>query len=150
MERRLPGPIVNERDLKLYEDYLKDCDCRGNCGSEGMPETPDNGGCGYEVWVENESPMQVSRAMGTPAAQNLSDGNFMPGYLRNHIGKLIRVESLIGGNLERRTGTLMQVGADFIVIKLCETCASMVCDAGSIKYITIIHDNDLRGKTRLF
>lgn len=149
MERRLPGPIVNEGDLKLYEDYLNNCDCRGSCPGESLPEAPESGGCGYEVWVENDSRMPLSQPA-MQMAQNSCDGNFMPGYLRNHIGKLVRVESLIGGSLERRTGTLMQVGADFIVIKLCETCASMMCEAGSIKYITIIHDNDLRGKTRLF
>ena len=145
MERRLPGPIVNEKDLKLYEDYLNDC----GSGQIGR-DTADTDGCGYEVWVENNSQMPVTQPAAALLPQNLSDGSFMPGYLRNHIGKLIRVESLIGGSLERRTGTLMQVGADFIVIKLCETCASLVCEAGSIKYITIIHDNDLRGKTGLF
>ncbi len=146
MERRLPSPIVNEEDLKLYEDYLND---RG-CNRQNSQDTADTGGCGYEVWVENDSQIPVSASAGTMLPRNLSDGNFMPGYLKNHIGKLIRVESLIGGSLERRTGTLMQVGADFIVIKLCETCASLVCEAGSIKYITIVHDNDLRGKTGLF
>lgn len=73
----------------------------------------------------------------------LSDTVYLPAYLKTMTGKLVRVESLIGGCLESRVGILLRVGADYIVLKLYRGCSTMICEASSIKYITVIHDNDL-------
>ena len=93
--------------------------------------------------VENGSPS------GENALQRLSDKAFMPAYLKAMIGKLVRVESLIGNCLESRVGILMSVGADYLVLKLYRGCSTMICEASSVKYITVIHDNDLN-KSGLF
>ena len=124
MEHNFPCPITGEKDLKYYEDYLKKCDN----GSEGP------------IRVENGSKRPNIR---------LSDVAYLPGLLNTMIGKLVRVESLIGGCLESRVGILMNVGADYVVLKLYRGCSTMICEASSIKYITVVHDNDLN-KSGLF
>ena len=68
---------------------------------------------------------------------------FSGGYLRQNIGKLLKVESLIGNTLDTRIGTLLDVGADFIAIKLRKSCCSLIIPTATIKYITVIHDNDI-------
>lgn len=74
--------------------------------------------------------------------ETLTNPIFLPAYLKNHIGKLVKVEALIGDCLQSRIGTLMQIGADFVTIKLSQGCSSMVIEGKCIKFITIIHDND--------
>lgn len=118
MEHNFPCPITGDKDLKYYEDYLKLGDSR------------------------NERKMTVEN----PSKNNntcMTDTSYMPAFLNTMVGKLVRVESLIGGRLESRVGILLRAGADYIVLKLYRGCSTMICEASSIKYITVIHDNDL-------
>ncbi len=124
MEHNFPCPITGEKDLKYYEDYLK----KSENGTESR------------VTVERASKCNDIR---------LNDTAYMPAFLNTMVGKLVRVESLIGGCLESRIGILLNVGADYIVLKLYRGCSTMICEASSIKYITVIHDNDLN-KSGLF
>ena len=51
------------------------------------------------------------------APETLRNPTYTPGYLREHIGKLVRVEFLIGTNgLTYRTGVLVEVGASYIAV----------------------------------
>ena len=115
MVNDFPIPIVSEKDLTVYEDYLK-----------------------------NDNNKQLSLAIKNKShiPETLTNPVFLPAFLKNHIGKLVKIESLIGDCLQARVGTLLQVGADFVVIKLNQNCSSMVIEGRSIKFITIIHDND--------
>lgn len=130
MEHNFPCPIRNDKDLNFYEDYLKSCDT-------------EQGDKSCQMTVEN-SPLH-----GVNTCTRLSDEAFLPAYLKTMTGKLVRVESLIGSCLESRMGILLEVGADYIVLKLYRGCSTMICDASSIKYITVIHDNDMN-KSGLF
>lgn len=136
MERNFPSPIVNENDLKFYDEYIKRCD---NSVQEG-----NTAGTELDVWIENRPAPRQTRG-----TNENSNSEYLNLYLNGLIGKLIRVESLIGGCLERRIGTLMKVGADFLVIKLYQSCSTMIIEANTVKYITVIHDNDLN-KAGLF
>ncbi len=131
MEHNFPSPITGEKDLNYYENYLKK-----SGGARTVPAAGNESG-GYKMTVENGN-----RGSGRTLPPALCDTSYLPGYLCTMIGKLVRVESLIGRCLESRVGTLMQVGADFIVIKLYQSCSTMICEASSVKYITVIHDND--------
>lgn len=148
MEHSFPCSIREEEDLKQYEAYLN-AD-KGKKPEQGLcmrgmsvcrPEARRE--CGYEMRIEDGG-MTPRRAPELP--QLLSSNAFFPGYLRGHIGKLVKVESLLGDRLECRVGTLLHVGADHIVLKLFQSCCTMVCDICSIQYVTVIHDND-RSKT---
>ena len=59
-------------------------------------------------------------------------------FLRENIGKLMRVEFLIGtNNLVDRTGILLDVGASYILLRALESDVITYCDIYSIKFITI-------------
>jgi len=71
--------------------------------------------------------------------QSVQNPYFLAGFLRRHIGRMMRVEFLIGTTapLVDRIGTLIDVGASYIVLKLVGTDDMVVCDLYSIKFVTI-------------
>ena len=63
---------------------------------------------------------------------------YTPAFLREQIGKLMRVEFLIGtNNLVDRIGILQDVGASYIILRSFENDSLIYCDIYSIKFITI-------------
>jgi len=61
---------------------------------------------------------------------------YMNGFMRTQIGRKVRVEFLIGTNtLTDRTGTLLAVGANYILINEVETDDILLCDFYSIKFV---------------
>ncbi len=75
------------------------------------------------------------------APELLKNSLFLQGHLRTWIGKTVRAEFLIGTNIiEDRTGTLTEVGANYIVIKELETRNHVLCDIHSIKFITAVEE----------
>lgn len=78
------------------------------------------------------------------APETLRNPTYTPGYLREHIGKLVRVEFLIGTNgLTDRTGILVEVGASYIVLRSVQDGNLLYCDIYSIKFVTISENNFL-------
>ena len=68
----------------------------------------------------------------------LTNNIYTPAFLRENIGKLMRVEFLIGtNNLVDRTGILVDVGASYILLRALESDVITYCDIYSIKFITI-------------
>ena len=68
----------------------------------------------------------------------LTNNIYTPAFLREHIGKLVRVEFLIGtNNLVDRIGILEDVGASYILLRSFENDSLVYCDIYSIKFITI-------------
>ena len=65
---------------------------------------------------------------------------FTPGFLKTQIGKRMRIEFLIGtGALIDRTGTLIGVGASYVLIRMVDSDDVMMCDIYSIKFATIFY-----------
>lgn len=78
------------------------------------------------VQIDETTPETVTNALYTPA------------FLRQHIGKLVRVEFLIGTTyLDDRTGILVEVGASYIVLRSIQDSNLLYCDIYSIKFVTI-------------
>jgi hypothetical protein len=76
---------------------------------------------------------------GSQVPSTVENTFFTPGFLRTQIGRRMRVEFLLGTNLlTDRTGTLVAVGASYIVLKLVDSDDLMMCDIYSIKFVTII------------
>lgn len=82
---------------------------------------------------------------GTPSTAGqspLTTQNIMytPGFLSTQIGRLMRVEFLIGTNgpLIDRVGTLVGVGASYILLRPSGTDDVLLCDIYSIKFVTIL------------
>ena len=70
----------------------------------------------------------------TQANQDL----YTPTFLREHIGKLMKVEFLIGtNNLTDRIGILEDLGTSYILLRSLESDTLVYCDIYSIKFITI-------------
>ena len=70
----------------------------------------------------------------------LDDNNELntPAFLRQYIGRLVRVEFLIGTNfLEDRIGILLEVGNSYIVLRSIQDGNLIYCDIYSIKFVTI-------------
>ena len=63
---------------------------------------------------------------------------YTPEFLRQHIGKLMRIEFLIGtNNMTDRIGFLEDVGASYILLRSFEGDSLIYADIYAIKFITI-------------
>lgn len=72
----------------------------------------------------------------------LTNTIYTPAFLREQIGKLMRVEFLIGtNNLTDRVGILVDVGASYILLRSIESDNLIYCDIYSIKFVTISASN---------
>lgn len=70
--------------------------------------------------------------------ESLTNSIYTPGFLRNYIGKLVKVEFLIGtSSLQDRIGILLEVGASYIVLRSVQDNNLLYCDIFSIKFVTI-------------
>lgn len=68
----------------------------------------------------------------------LTNNIYTPAFLRGQIGKLVRVEFLIGtNNLVDRIGILEDVGASYILLRSLESNTTIYADIYSIKFVTI-------------
>lgn len=68
----------------------------------------------------------------------LTNNIYTPAFLREQIGKLMRVEFLIGtNNLTDRVGILEDVGASYILLRSVESDNLVYCDIYAIKFVTI-------------
>ena len=63
--------------------------------------------------------------------------------LKRQTGKPVTVESVICGKVEKRTGKLINVGADHIVLKSAG-CQTTVCMLEDVKFITVMHSGNMR------
>lgn len=115
----------------------------GSSGSSGMTGM---------VGVRQETaPAQPMQSIGFPASGGMpiSDMNqqqpistesmqFLNGFLRSQIGNRVRVEFLVGTNTYlERSGKLMAVGANYIILQEAMSDDLLVCDFFNIKFVTI-------------
>lgn len=63
---------------------------------------------------------------------------YIAGYLKTQIGKLVKVEFLIGNSTTDRTGVLVNVGVSYIIIRPIDVNGLLLCDLYSIKFVTIV------------
>lgn len=71
--------------------------------------------------------------------ETLVDPTFVPGYLYTQIGKVVRVEFLIGNTVTDRVGKLIEVGASYILLQDFSGASTTMCDLFSIKFVTIVN-----------
>ena len=68
----------------------------------------------------------------------LTNPIYTPAFLREQIGRLMRVEFLIRtNNMVDRIGILEDVGASYILLRSFENDSLVYCDIYAIKFITI-------------
>lgn len=89
-----------------------------------------------EERLEKRENRQVEVNQNSP--EILTNPIYTPAFLREQIGKLMRIEFLIGtNNLVDRIGILQDVGASYILLRSFENDSLVYCDIYSIKFITI-------------
>ena len=81
----------------------------------------------------------VTSSAGVNTPTTVESPYYTAGFLRNFLGKNMRVEFLIGtsGALVDRVGVLVEVGASYIVLRPYLTDDLLMCDLYSIKFVTI-------------
>jgi hypothetical protein len=120
-------------------------------GGTATPLLPTASGQPSAIPTQNTQGMQGVQGMQTtqimPTAQpaavqvpsTVESPFFTPGFLRTQIGRKMRVEFLIGTNgFTDRTGTLVAVGASYILLRPIGSDDLMMCDIYSIKFVTIL------------
>lgn len=85
---------------------------------------------GQESRIENTSQQEMPEILTNPI--------YTPAFLREQIGKLMRIEFLIGtNNMVDRIGFLEDVGASYILLRSFEGDSLIYADIYAIKFITI-------------
>lgn len=75
--------------------------------------------------------------MNQPMPMTVESLQYLNGFLRTQIGRKVNVQFLIGTNtVTDRTGTLLGVGANYILLRETNTDDVMACDFYTIKFIT--------------
>lgn len=62
----------------------------------------------------------------------------LPDYLRSQIGRIVRVEFLIGNNRADKVGRLREVGADYLVLEDANGVKDVVGDLRSVRFVNIL------------
>ncbi len=70
--------------------------------------------------------------------------NLFASYLTIHKGKLVKVELSCNSACKFKVGILLDVGEDFVAIRVGNTCISTVIPFENIECISFIHNNDRR------
>lgn len=112
-----------------------------NSKSRTRNTLPSNNGQ-YSVPVSDQENDIITRVGTQNLPETLKNDSYLPAYLSNNIGRWVRVDFLIGNNLEQEVGILMEVGASYIVLKSLEPDTVIVCDMFSIKFVTIIYSDE--------
>lgn len=93
---------------------------------------------------DNNQNVQLNNNTTSPSnmPETLTNSIYTPGFLRNYIGKLVKVEFLIGtNNLQDRIGVLLEVGASYIVLRSVQDSNLLYCDIFAIKFVTISNNS---------
>ncbi len=139
MEYNFLKPITSEADLSEYEKYLYH-----NFPLDSNEKISESKALAAKPWrYELSVPVKTEFKQGNMSQRMLNNPVFFQGYLKRSIGKLVKVESLFGERLEERTGILIDVGFDYIVLKLYESGCSLMIQLCTVKYITIAQNNSL-------
>jgi len=101
-----------------------------------LPQTMDSTGSSMPMAVSGQTPGTLPVLTDEQPPTTMTSTLYTPGFLRTQIGKNVRVEFLIGTNqLVDRFGTLVGVGASYILINEAESDDLLLCDIYSIKFV---------------
>lgn len=74
--------------------------------------------------------------------ETMTNTDFLPAYLKQFVGRWVRCEFFIGDTVEQRVGVLHDVGASYIIIDVIEPQTLVVCDIFSLRFVTIVLDEE--------
>ena len=86
----------------------------------------------------SNSMMQPIMPFNQPQSEMLYNDEYLNAMLQKFIGQKVQVEFLIGTNtLLDRTGYLLEVGANYLILNELETDDLLVCDFYSVKFVRV-------------
>ncbi len=142
----------NQHDTSMSWNNNYRHGCMNNSGNMNMPHTNGNmngmssGNInnGMTAWPQNNSMMTTAPNGNTISLrpETMTNTDFLPAYLRQFIGRWVRCEFFIGEAVEERVGVLYDIGASYIIIDVIEPQTLMVCDIFSLRFVTVILDDD--------
>lgn len=94
-----------------------------------------------EYYENNLRNMSCSRIRVESVEETLRK-NSLTSHLIKHKGKLVKVETVMGSCTKSKSGILLEVGTDFIVLKMGNVPVSITVPLNQIHFITVIHDNN--------
>ena len=114
--------------------------------------TANNSSSGNGMMLQPSNSPQSSTQMTTQVPESsqvislrpetMTNTDFLPAYLNQYVGNWIRADFFIGDTIEQRVGVLHEVGASYIIIEAIEPQTLIVCDIFSLRFVTIILDED--------
>ncbi len=81
-------------------------------------------------------------------SEDITSKSIFGHYMTSCKGKLVKVEICGGGCMQTKIGMLLDVGADYIVIREGNACVSTAIPVANIHSITFVHNNDKRQLSR--
>ena len=116
-------------------------------GSDELPEIILPNTNGFDVTAQNavapadfnaDCPVRNSTSYNSDYSPSAFKKNHLPGFLITQLNKLVRIEFLLGTQTyTERTGILLDVGADFVILSEFGSSNKIVCDLQSIKFVSI-------------
>ncbi len=61
--------------------------------------------------------------------------------LKSYIGSLVKIEYTVGNRIEAKTGWLLEVGEDFILLKQMQTGQKTLLRSSVVKFVTLLKNN---------
>ncbi len=117
--------------------------------TSSLPYSPyNNSGNVIQYQGPAQSGIRTIQPLNTPlqndetTPETLTNPIFIPGFLRQNIGRWVRVEFLIGNTLTDRVGILTEVGASYILLQSIDPNSYILCDMFSIKFVVIINTDN--------
>lgn len=140
--------IIERKNAQMYKNYQQQRQMPQaqphymNCPqlaapSEGMDMSDQTPQMPMNMMPMNTTPTNTTPTNMTPTT--LESPYYIAGLLRTFIGERMRVQFLIGTNgpLVDINGTLVEVGANYIILQPIETDDLTVCDLYAIKFVTV-------------
>lgn len=94
--------------------------------------------CVYIMELDKEYVKNTKEDRQNSMPEVLTNNIYTPAFLREQIGKLVRIQFLIGTNsMEDRTGILEDVGASYVLLRSIESGNLLYGDIYSIKFVVI-------------
>lgn len=94
-----------------------------------------------EYYENNLRNISCNRIRVEPMEETLGKKS-LTSHLVKHKGKLVKVETVMGNCTKSKNGILLEVGSDFIVLRMGNVPVSTTVPVNQIHFITVIHDNN--------
>ncbi len=88
--------------------------------------------------TQNKQITKETRQTNENMPEIITNNMYTPAFLKSQIGKLVRIEFLIGTeDLTDRVGILEDVGISYVLLRSIESGNILYCDIYSIKFVAI-------------